>query len=114
MIEKIVESIKKIKDSGDEVKLLYAKSLYQYYTIFCNLFCLFKKNKILKEKEVKYHCETFYHYLDNNIDYSIMIISAIISAVANDEPLDSFYKYLMFPKLYEEECKSKNQYQYQK
>ena len=106
----ILEAIKKLKDRGDESKLLYAKNLYRYYSIFDNLDCLLKSHPILIEKEVKYHCEDFYHYLDDKIiDSSKRIITGIISAVANDEPLDSFYKYLMFPKLYEEEYRKENE-----
>ena len=97
----IRESIKKIKDSGDENKLLYAKNLYRYYSIFDNLDCLLKSHPIIIEKEDKYHCEDFYHYLDDKIiDSSKRIITGIISAVANDETLDYLYKYLMFPNLY--------------
>ena len=104
--KKIVESIKKIKDSGDENKLLYAKNFYRYFSIFNSLHHLVKLHPILIEKEVKYHCEDFFHYLDDKIiDSSKRIITGIISAVANDEPLDSFYKYLMFPDSYEEELK---------
>ena len=104
----IRESIKKIKDSGDENKLLYAKNLYRYYSIFDNLDCLLKSHPILIEKEDKYHCEDFYHYLDDKIiDSSKRIITGIISAVANDDSLDSFYKYLMFPDLYREEYEKK-------
>ena len=104
----ILESIKKLKDSGDESKLLYAKNLYRYYSIFDNLHCLLKSHPILIEKEVKYHCEDFYRYIDDNvIDSSKRIITGIISAVANDDSLDSFYKYLMFPDLYREEYEKK-------
>lgn len=100
----IVESIKKLKDRGDETKLLYVKNLYRYFSIFNSLHHLVKSNPILIEEEVKYHCEDFFHYLDDKvIDSSKRIITGIISAVANDEPLDSFYKYLMFPDLYREE-----------
>ena len=107
----ILESIKKLKDSGDESKLLYAKNLYRYYTIFCNLGYLVKTKPILIEEEVKYHTEDFYHYLDDKVvDSSKRIITAIISAVANDEKLDSFHKYLMFPKFYEEEYRKENGY----
>ena len=61
------------------------------------------------EKEDKYHCEDFYNYLnDDVIDSSKRIITGIISAVANDEPLDSFYKYLMYPDLYREEYEKDN------
>ena len=104
----ILEAIKKLKDSGDESKLSYAKNLYRYYSIFDNLHFLLKSHPILIEKEVKYQCEDFYHYLDDKIiDSSKRIITGIISAVANDEPLDSFYKYLMFPDLYREEYEKK-------
>ena len=97
----IREAIKKLKDSGDETKILYAKNLYRYYSIFDNLDCLLKSNPILIEKEDKYHCEDFYHYLDDKIiDSSKRIITGIISAIANDEPLDPFYKYLMHPHKY--------------
>ena len=97
----IREAIKKLKDSGDETKILYAKNLYRYYSIFDNLDCLLKSHPILIEKEDKYHCEDFYHYLDDKIiDSSKRIITGIISAIANDEPLDPFYKYLMHPHKY--------------
>ena len=97
----IREAIKKLKDSGDETKILYAKNLYRYYSIFDNLDCLLKSNPILIEKEDKYHYEDFYHYLDDKIiDSSKRIITGIISAIANDEPLDPFYKYLMHPHKY--------------
>lgn len=106
----ILESIKKIKDSGDENKLLYVKNLYRYYSIFLNLGYILKSHPILIEKEVKYHCEDFYHYLDDKIiDSSKRIITGIISAVASDEPLDSFYKYLMFPNLYRKEYEKENE-----
>ena len=102
----IRESIKKIKDSGDETKLSYVNNLYRYYSIFLNLGNLVRSNPTLIEEKVKYHCEDFYHYLDDKVvDSSKRIITGIISAVANDEPLDSFYKYLMFPDIYREEYK---------
>ena len=91
----ILESIKKLKDSGDETKLSYAKNLYKYYSILFNLNCILKSHPILIEEEVEYHCEDFYHYLENFIDSSQRIITGIISAVGNDEPLDPFFKYLM-------------------
>ena len=97
----ILESIKKLKDSGDESKLLYAKNLYRYYCIFYNLGYLVRSNPILIEEKVKYHTEDLYHYLDDHIiDSAKRIITGVISAVANDEPLDPFFKYLMFPKIY--------------
>ena len=94
--KKISEAIKKLKDSGDESKLLYAKNLYRYYSIFFNLGYLVNSHPILNEEEVKYRCEDLYHYLDNFIDSSKRIIIGVIEAIANDEPLDPFFRYLMF------------------
>ena len=98
--KKILESIKKLKDSGDESKLLYAKNLYRYYSIFFNLGYLVNSHPILNEEEVKYRCEDLYHYLDNFIDSSKRIITGVIEALGNDEPLDPFCKYLMFTDMY--------------
>ena len=108
--KQITESIKKIKDSGDETKLSYVNNLYRYYSIFLNLGNLVRSNPTLIEEKVKYHCEDFYHYLDDKVvDSSKRIITGIISAVANDEPLDSFHKYLMFPEFYEKEYRKENE-----
>ena len=101
--KRIVESIKKIKDSGDENKILYAKNLYRYYSILFNLSFILRSHSILIEKEVKYHCEDFYHYLDRFIDSSKRIITGVIEAIGNDKPLDSFLKYLMFTHMYNPE-----------
>ena len=96
--KEIVESIKKIKDSGDQEKILYTKNLQRYYSIFNSLNHLLKSNPIIDEKgNEKYYTESFYHYLDNSIDSSKRIITAIISCIANDKELDSFHKNLMFP-----------------
>ena len=106
----IIESIRKIKDSGDKDKLKYVNNLYRYYSIFLNLGHLVRSNPILIEEKVKYHCEDFYHYLDDKVvDSSKRIITGIISAVANDKPLDTFHKYLMFPEIYEEEYRNENE-----
>ena len=101
--KKILEAIKKLKDSGDESKLLYVKKLYRYYSILYNLGYVLNSHPIPFEEEVKYCTEDLYHYLDNFVDSSKRVITGVISALANDEPLDSFYKYLMFPNLYSAE-----------
>ena len=106
----ILESIKKIKDSGDESKLKYVNNLYRYYSIFLNLGHLVRSHPILIEEKVKYHCHDFYNFLEDQVvDSSKRIITGIISAVANDEALDTFYKYLMRPDLYEEEYRKENE-----
>ena len=103
-LDLIEQSIKIIKDSGDIEKLVYVISLYEYYKIFLNLGKLLKNNPIIKEKEVKYHCHDFYNFLEDQVvDNSNRIITGIIGSIANDVPLDIFYKYLMRPDLYEEE-----------
>ena len=61
---------------------------------------LVKTKPILIEKEDKYYCEDLYHYLDNFIDSSKRIITGVIEAIGNDEPLDTFCKYLMFTHMY--------------
>ena len=90
--KKISEAIKKLKDSGDESKLLYAKNLYRYYSIFLNLGYLVNSHPILNED--------LYNYLDSFIDSSKRIITGVIESIANDEPLDPFLRYLMFTHLY--------------
>ena len=102
--KRILESIKKIKNSGDEDKLNYVNNLYRYYSIFLNLNHLVNSHPILYEKELKYHCNTFYNFLNDKIvDTSKRVITGIITAIANDEPLESFYKYLMRPDIFEAE-----------
>ena len=98
--KKISEAIKKLKDSGDESKLLYAKNLYRYYSIFYNLGYIVNSHPIPFEEKVKYCSEDLYHYLDNFIDSSKRIITGVIEAIGNDESLDPFYKYLMFTHMY--------------
>ena len=102
MGKKIWKLIRTIKDCGDKDKINYAKNLYRYYNIFYNLNYLVRSQSILNED--KYGSELFYNYLlEDVIDTSQRVIYAIISSVANDEPLDSFHKYLMFPETYEKD-----------
>ena len=102
MEKKISKLIRKIKDSGDKDKLIYVKNLYRYYNIFYNLNYLVRLHPILNED--KYGSELFYNYLlEDVIDTSQRVIYAIISSVSNDDPLDSFHKYLMFPETYEKD-----------
>ena len=102
-------SFKKIKESGDEVKIKYVKTLIRYFSILTNLNFILKRSSILTEE--KYHCEDFYHYLDDDVvDTSKRIISEIIISIANDEPLNTFHKYLMRPDIYGEEFE-KEQYE---
>ena len=102
-------SFKKIKESGDEVKIKYVKNLIRYFSIFTNLNFILKRSSVLTEEKY-YYCETFYHFLDNFIDTSKRNISEIIVCIAFDLPLGTFYKYIMRPDIYEEEFE-KEQYE---
>ena len=103
-LDLIEQSIEILKDSNDKEKLIYVNSLFEYYKIFFNLGNLLKNNPILIEKEVKHHCHDFYNYLEDQVvDNTNRIITGIISSVAQDIPLDVFYKYLIRPDIYHEE-----------
>ena len=95
----IFESIKKLKESGDDDKIIYAKNLYRYY---CTLN---SRGYILNPKQIpfdedKYGIHYLCSYLDIFLDSAKMIITGVIEALGNDEPLDPFCKYLMFTHMY--------------
>ena len=97
----ILESIKKIRDDGDKDKLNYVNNLYRYYCFFLNLNHLIISHPIIYEK--KYYCKEFFYFLRINIiNTSKEIITGIINAIANDEPLDPFFKNIMRDYIYEE------------
>ena len=105
--KKINKLIKKIEDSGDKDKLIYVKNLYRYYCIFSHLNNLVSFHpsfeKCIHEEDVKYHCLDLNLYLKEHIGYNTKgIIIGIIEAIANDEPLDIYYIYLMFRYNYED------------
>ena len=92
------EAMKKLKDSGDENKISYAKKLARYYGIFHNMGYILNPEISLEEDkyEINYLCQ----YLDIFIDSAKMIITGVIKAIGNDEPLDPFLKSLMFTHMY--------------
>lgn len=92
------ESIKKIKESGDENKIRYVKKLARYYYIFKNIGCIIKPEISLEED--KYFSNYLHTYLDIFVDTSKRVIVGVIKAFADDEPIDPFCKYLMFTHLY--------------
>ena len=97
-------SFDKIKETGDEDKIKYVKTLISYFFIFNKLNEILKTNDILNDE--KYSCETFYHYLDDKvIDTSKRVISEMIINIAFNLPLDNFHKYLMYPEIYGDEYK---------
>ena len=95
----ILESIKKLKDSGDDDKINYAKKLYRYYTIINSLGFFLNPQKIPIEED-KYCIHYLCSYLDGIVNTAKMSIAGVIEALGNDVPLDPFCKYLMFTHMY--------------
>ena len=95
----IVESIKKLKDSGDENKIIYAKKLYRYYSILNSMGFLLNPKQIPVDED-KYEIHYLCSYLDGIVNTAKMSITGVIKALGNDEPLDPFCKYLMFTHMY--------------
>ena len=95
----ILSSLRKLKESGDDVKINYVKTLYRYYcTINILGYILYPKD--IPVEEDKYGLHYLCSYLDGIVDTAKMSIAGVIKALGNDEPLDPFCKYLMFTHMY--------------
>ena len=89
----IISALRKLKESGDDVKINYVKTLYRYYCTINSLgHILYPKN--IPVEEDKYGLHYLCNYLDGIVNSSKWIIAGVISALGNDEPLDPFCKYL--------------------
>ena len=95
----IIDSIKKLKESGDDDKIIYAKKLYRYYSIFNSMGYILNPLQIPFEED-KYGIHYLCNYLDSFVNTAKMIIAGVIEALGNDESLDPFCKYLMFTHMY--------------
>ena len=93
------EAMKKLKDSGDENKISYAKKLARYYGIFHNMGYILNPKKISSDED-KYEIHYLCSYLEGIVDTAKICIAGVIKALGNDEPLDPFCKYLMFTHMY--------------
>ena len=93
------EAMKKLKDSGDENKISYAKKLARYYGIFHNMGYILNPKKI-SFNEDKYEIHYLCSYTEGIVDTAKISIAGVIKALGNDEPLDPFCKYLMFTHMY--------------
>ena len=102
----MIEAIKKLKESGDENKIMLSKRLTRYYGILNNMGFI-TTNPNFPFEEDKYGLHYIYIYLENFVDSAKRSIAGVITALANDEKLDPFYKYLMFTHLYSPEEISK-------
>ena len=96
------EAMKKLKESGDENKIKLAKRLARYYGIFHNMGFI-TTNPDFPFEEDKYGLHYVYCYLENFVDTAKISITGVIKALADDEPLDPFCKYLMFTHMYSPE-----------
>ena len=96
------EAMNKLKASGDENKIMFAKRLARYYGIFHNIGFI-TTNPDFPFEEDKYGLHYIHIYLENFVDTAKRSIAGVMTALANDEPLDPFCKYLMFTHLYSPE-----------
>ena len=94
----IIDSIKKLKESGDD-KIIYAKKLYRYYSILNSMGYILNPKQIPFDED-KYGIHYLCSYLDSIVNTAKMSIAGVIKAIGNDEPLDPFCKYLMFTHMY--------------
>ena len=87
------------KESNDEKKIKLAKRLARYYGIFHNIGYI-TTNPDFPFEEDKYGLHYVYCYLENFVDTAKISITGVIKALADDEQLDPFCKYLMFTHMY--------------
>ena len=98
----ILSALRKLKESGDDVKVNYVKTLYRYYCTINSLGHILNPKKIPLEED-KYGLNYLCSYLDGIVDSSKWVIAGVIEALGNDEQLDPFCKYLMFTHMYSPE-----------
>ena len=95
----IFESIKKLKESGDDDKIIYVKKLYRYYCILDSMGYILNPKQIPFEED-KYGIHYLCSYLEGVVNTAKLSINGVIKALGNDEPIDPFCKYLMFTHMY--------------
>ena len=95
----ILKALRKLKESGDDVKVNYVKTLYRYYCTINSLGYIINPRQIPLEED-KYGLNYLCNYLDGIVDSSKWVIADVIKALGDDEPLDPFCKYLMFTHMY--------------
>ena len=95
----IFESIKKLKESGDDDRISCAKNLYRYYCTLNSMGYILNPKQIPFDED-KYGIHYLCSYLDSFVNTAKMSIAGVIKAIGNDEPLDPFCKYLMFTHMY--------------
>ena len=96
------KAMKKLKESNDENKIGLVKRLARYYFIFDNMGPITTAPEF-PFKEDKYGLHYVHVYLNNFVDTAVRSIAGVIKALADDEKLEPFFKYLMFTHLYSPE-----------
>ena len=95
----IFESIKKLKESGNDDRINCAKKLYRYYSILNSMGYILNPKQIPFDED-KYGIHYLCSYVDSFVNTAKMSITGVIKAIGNDEPLDPFLKSLMFTHMY--------------
>ena len=95
----IFESIKKLKESGDDDRISCAKNLYRYYCTLNSMGYILNPKQIPFDED-KYGIHYLCSYLEGIVNTAKMSIAGVIEALGNDELLDPFCKYLMFTHMY--------------
>ena len=95
----IITALRKLKESGDDVKVNYVKTLFRYYCTINSLGHILNPKQIPLEED-KYEINYLCSYLQGIVDSSKWVIAGVIKALGDDEPLDPFCKYLMFTHMY--------------
>ena len=93
------EAMKNLKESKDENKIKIAKRLAGHYFIFDNMGPITTSPEFPSEED-KYGLHYVHIYLNNFVDSAKRSIAGVMTALANDEELRPFLKYLMFTHLY--------------
>ena len=96
------EAMKKIRESGDENKIMLVKRLARYYFIFDNMGSITTCPEFPFEED-KYGLHYVHIYLNNFVDSAKRCIAGVMIALADDKKLRPFYKYLMLTHLYSPE-----------
>ena len=96
------KAMKKLKESNDENKIGLVKRLARYYFIFDNMGPITTAPEF-PFKEDKYGLHYVHVYSNNFVDTAVRSIAGVIKALADDEKLEPFFKYLMFTHLYSPE-----------
>ena len=91
--------MKKLRECGDENKIRLVKRLAWYYFIFDNMGPITTAPEFPFEED-KYGLHYVHIYLENFVDSAKRCIAGVIKALADDEKLDPFCRYLMFTHLY--------------